>query len=434
MLKTSKFTKYFPIDENKWGIYNSYSASIIEISEKYYQALKANNFSEIEKEDLDELVNLNILTESDDALVNKLKFELFKSRYDTDNMHLTITPTYFCNFNCPYCYEESRPKVFMSDETEQNLIQFVTNRKPETLDVTWYGGEALLAFDRICSITHRFQKLVKHYHASIVTNGYLMDRDKILKFKELGIDEIQITFDGTKEIHDKTRILRNGNGTFDKIVQNLETLFSITNEIRVAIRSNIDLNNKDHFYQLNNFISEHFKNKNIFVYPAMVMDLESPNGSSSCNSTNCLLSKETFNEFMFKEYTENNNEFIDFMPQEASLECMAKHINAFLIGADGEVYKCWLDVGKKEKSIMNINSPEKQNYNLMAAYMVDADVFEDKKCTNCVLLPSCEGGCPYERLEKKYKDSSLDICPPSKKNLNEYLKFAYIKELELNNV
>lgn len=73
----------------------------------------------------------------------------------------------------------------------------------------WYGGEPLLAWDTICSLSERIIKIADEnnckYAAGIVTNGYLFDEDKILKLKELKIKTVQITLDGPPKVHSRRK-------------------------------------------------------------------------------------------------------------------------------------------------------------------------------------------------------------------------------------
>lgn len=177
-MNLSKFNYFFkPL--NKTVIYNSFSASLIEIDDDLHLKLIDGSFDKIDEQTINELKDLSILVNDDNSLLNKLKYEIYKSRYDRNSLHLTITPTYFCNFNCLYCYEKNRPPVFMSKATEKNLISFVKEKKINTLQVTWYGGEPLLAFDKMISLTAEFKKIVRTFSAHIVTNGYLLTPDKI---------------------------------------------------------------------------------------------------------------------------------------------------------------------------------------------------------------------------------------------------------------
>lgn len=53
--------------------------------------------------------------------------------------------------------------------------------------------------------------------------------------------KVQITLDGLQEHHDSRRHLRDGRGTFDKIVENLRLFEEYA--IRVDIRMNVDNEN-----------------------------------------------------------------------------------------------------------------------------------------------------------------------------------------------
>jgi len=419
-MKLSKYNYFFkPL--NKFVVYNSFSASLIELEDELYNDLVNNNFANIAKKTLSELVELSIIVYDDNILINKLKFEIYKSRYDRENLHLTITPTYFCNFNCSYCYEDNRPKIFMSENTIQNLISFVKEKKVSNLTVTWYGGEPLLAFDKIVKLTTELKKIVKTFSAHIVTNGYLLTPDKIKLLKDLNIEEIQITLDGPPEIHNIKRPLQSGKETFNKIINNTKSVLKETN-INVVIRVNIDKKNSDYYYSFQKYLLNEFNSEKLFIYPAMIHNFE--DNKSCLVTTGCLLDKNEYSKFLIEQFNKNKNINLNYFPSPPDIECMAKHINAFLIGADGDIYKCWLDIGNKNKRIGNINDATIKNYNVLSMYMVEMDVFEDEKCSNCILLPSCVGGCPNERIAAKV-NKHIDYCSPMIKDLESFLKIQY---------
>src|SRR4051812_45254415 len=65
---------------------------------------------------------------------------------DRSAFALTIVTSLGCNFDCPYCFE-NKPPAILDAETEQLLLEVVDSQL-ETIahfDVTWYGGEPLLA-------------------------------------------------------------------------------------------------------------------------------------------------------------------------------------------------------------------------------------------------------------------------------------------------
>ncbi len=62
------------------------------------------------------------------------------------------------------------------------------------------------------------------YSSSITSNGYLLDYETHINLLKRKAPVFQITVDGTKDIHNRNRHLKNGYGTWDVIIKNLETL------------------------------------------------------------------------------------------------------------------------------------------------------------------------------------------------------------------
>lgn len=78
----------------------------------------------------------------------------------------------------------------------------------------------------------------------MVTNAYLSN--KIAEYvDDLKISALQITLDGTKETHNQTRCLKNGLGTFDKILQNIDILLGKSKTVRISVRMNISTENSE---------------------------------------------------------------------------------------------------------------------------------------------------------------------------------------------
>ena len=78
----------------------------------------------------------------------------------------------------------------------------------------------------------------------IVTNGYtLREYSEILKI--CTIREVQITLDGTEDIHDSRRHLKGGGKTFERIVEGVDSC--LENNISVNLRAVID---KENIYNL----------------------------------------------------------------------------------------------------------------------------------------------------------------------------------------
>ncbi len=166
-----------------------------------------------------------IFVESDEDEILQIKFLKYLARYNKEIINLTIAPTLDCNFNCEYCFEENRIQEYMNDETENAIIEYInTIGENKDVRITWYGGEPLLDKKRIYSISRKVQE--KHnLLSSIITNGYLLDKEFIDDLKNLNIISIQITIDGSEDTHNRRRPHKNGK-SYNVIMSNLEYLYN----------------------------------------------------------------------------------------------------------------------------------------------------------------------------------------------------------------
>ena len=143
---------------------------------------------------------------------------------------LVVQPTAFCNINCSYCYLPSRDRrAVVSIETLSNLFTqvFASGWVNENLSVVWHAGEPMVlsidfyrrAFGAIAeltpacvSVTHAFQ-----------TNGTLIDEAWCAFLLEAGVS-VGVSIDGPQPIHDRHRVTRSGQGTFDRTIAGIRLL------------------------------------------------------------------------------------------------------------------------------------------------------------------------------------------------------------------
>ena len=107
--------------------------------------------------------------------------------------------------------------------------------------------------------------------------------------------------------------------------------------------------------------------------------------------------------------------------------CIATTHLGFVVGPEGELYKCWEDVGNPTMIIGSIFQENPiTNPELQALYSIGVDAYNDSYCKECAVLPICGGGCANKRLKKKWLVEDVpDYCSPYKENLIAYLE-AYI--------
>ena len=144
---------------NKYGylLFNTMSLAFIRILENdinTWLELKENPDSYKDFSNSNFLLKARIIVENQEDDLNVYLADILKNRYNSSDMALTILPTRGCNFGCIYCYEQDRPNIAMSEQTEDAIVRFVkSNSNLKRLSVVWYGGEPLLNFDSIISPT-----------------------------------------------------------------------------------------------------------------------------------------------------------------------------------------------------------------------------------------------------------------------------------------
>lgn len=413
MLENSIYTVVFK-SEDKYYLYNSRSNFFSEISEPLFTALDCNDYSKLPQEVIDELKERELIVENDcqyDFYYRELlNFNAMNNKRHT--LSLVIAPTTACNFACPYCFEPKKNTKTMTDDVIEKLKDFVrTQEDIKSVSITWYGGEPLIAFPVIKKIYKALSEegMPKIESQSIVTNGYAFNDDVIGFFKETGCGSIQITIDGVGDKHNKTRCLKDSTApTFDTIVSNIDKILEGLPDTALSIRVNIDRNNYLDFIEVHQFFKRrHPDKKKLSVYPGIIR-AETKDKRSLCDS--CFTTSDILelHELLRHEGFDTN----DF-PKRSHKGCIMNYVAGFVIGPEGEIYKCWNDVGCPEKIVGNISEKELTNSSLYIKYLAQAIPFCEE-CKNCSVFPICDGGCPYHRYRNMFEGCHFDVCSPYK--------------------
>lgn len=435
MIHWSTYNTLFHSQRLGYFIYNALSNTFIELDNLYYRFLeKLQNNPQFSNPAIDDqfvvlLWEKKILAKEGEEkkLLMTRQYQRDTLSFDNTHLILSICPTLSCNFRCPYCFENNQQNsTVMSPKTVDQLILFIKNhKKTSCLSISWYGGEPTLAFDVIRDITLRVKELdITFKDAGLVTNAYLLSHDKISQLNELNIKTIQITLDGPEEVHDTRRVLTGGHPTYRQIMDNIDALMNSSYEGSCNIRVNVDKNNMHEFFDLRTHLLERFKGKNLTVYAGHVDTARDHKYDKNCN-----LCAGEWTDFTIEQYRH-----ISVAPSEGIYPdgkvfniCAANTRNSFVIGPEGELYKCWEDVGKQDMVIGSIFEDEPiTNSELVALYSVGTDPYLDSECRECMVLPICGGGCANRRLRAKYfHEDGLEFCSLYKDNLIMYLEEYY---------
>ena len=436
-MQWSRYNLLFESQNNGWLLYNSGSNTFAQFEEDAAGFVKQIE----ENPGLDFSDNPGLyftlrqggfLVEDgkDDDLYRILKMRRLSLNYLGNQMVLTIALTRDCNFNCPYCFQSDKHALRMSDKTEENLANFIEEHKAvDTIAVVWYGGEPLLEFDKIKSITNKITAIGRKYSASMITNGYLLTPEKINCLNDLQITYITITLDGMKETHDSRRTLKDGSGTFDKIVENIDSLMQSDYSGDVSIRVNIDETNADDFLKVYKFIEnrypEQFLSKKIGIYPCPIADVQQNFDVSACANY------EFMGNFFTKFASEQGfNSTLTLYPKMNLEGCCLTRKNHYVVGPSGELYKCYLDIGKESEIVGNVANMNEWNVSLIAEGMVGATYLDDINCQGCFFFPICDGGCHKIRIYNNRDNGGRDTCTFFRDNIKEMLEYRYEQKMK----
>ena len=182
--------------------------------------------------------------------------------------YFTILTTTDCNARCYYCFEAGCKRETMSLDTAITVAEYIEKcSKDEKAILNWFGGEPLCNSKVIDLICEKLEADGQRFTSTMVSNGYLFDEETVRKAVEKWkLKNVQITLDGTEEVYNRTKafIYKNVNA-FRRVFRNIGLLTE--NGIKVSVRLNIGLQNREDLYTLVGQIREAYgDNKNIKLY------------------------------------------------------------------------------------------------------------------------------------------------------------------------
>lgn len=425
-MKYSFYNSIIIVNEKKY-LYNSFSGALIGLDDKTSEKLRNADTNEKFDESCfldDELYTLKKCSVIVPDELNEIEkyLELKKAKIENDKIfRLTIAPTLNCNFRCHYCFEEHQNKK-MSAEVQDTLCKWIkqelTDNNYSALSVTWFGGEPLMCTDTIIDLSARFLRICDqlriNYFSSIITNGYLLNsidaKDFIAKCK---INTMQITIDGTEEIHNKRRILYKSNiGTYNEIIKGINSISSC--DCKIKIRINLDKANNHIIKETCNQLKENIVDKhNVYPYLAKLFCMDDLNAGLEdklLHNEEYIQAAIGFSNFA-KEAGFNVSEKV-FIPKLKIWFCPAPYGHSKVIDPDGYIYYCWNDIGIKEYSAGSIFMEENEEFKKQAALWKKYAYEFHEDCIKCKSFVTCAGGCAREkvRADKNYSCDDYSIC------------------------
>lgn len=265
------------------------------------------------------------------------------SSVDPRYLEITLLPTEQCNFRCTYCYED-----FSIGKMSQQIIDSIKNllanriKNLKQLNLQWFGGEPLAAKGIMYDISTFAQSLCKkhgvHFGGNITTNGYLLDIKTVRRLHDLGQNGYQISLDGFGAVHNNTRKLASGDGTFDRIISNLMAIRDSDLSLSVLLRVHLSVENHESVKELAQMLRLDFLHDSRFsVFLKPIENLGGPN-SKNIHPLNKQDRQARQKELEHLLYGKKSSH--ELSSDKKIYICYASRPNSLVIRADGRVQKC----------------------------------------------------------------------------------------------
>lgn len=381
-------------------LYNSYSGALCKLEKEVHKLIlntvlddndKCKYFDELLKQgfikpiDLDEY-NQIVLTERVTVLSKPNK-----------TLSYVIAPTLACNLNCDYCFESGyRNSKVISDELIIAVADYILNRTSADINdihISWFGGEPLIAFNKIVKFSEYLLPKLKEkgikFHSSMISNGILLTahRAKILKEK-CALKRVQITVDGTEKIYCARK-----HATEKQYKDLFKNIKSALEYLEISIRLNCD---GDNYEDLKTVTKQLFdfcgNNKNLSVYLAKLVDFVGCGGKQYFSQDAFDSKRIEFDKYVCRL---QDKPYEPYIHKYRKSFCGLFKLHNQVIGAEGEIYKCEHHVGQSDKVIGNIKYG--LNYNDFLLKFIENE--QQEQCKSCKIFPICLGGCPAQKLD-----------------------------------
>jgi uncharacterized protein len=426
--RESRYNVVVARDERVW-VYNGLSGTIVSLSADEWDATHEFLAGSERLPGLELLRDLTlgrmlVMSDLDELALLERRFR--KRTGDRTSFALTIVTSLGCNFDCPYCFQV-KPRAVLDDETVGLLLDVLEEQVAtiRQFGVTWFGGEPLLATERIFELSDAFIERCDAagvaYSAGIVTNGYLLTPDVARRLHAARVESAQITLDGPAETHDLMRPLRSGKGTFEVVLDNVVACADL---LPISIRVNLDTANAGQYERLLDQLVDRGLAGRISVHPGQLVAYDDGIGAPS----------ETYRPrcFTLPQFADVEREFLAAararglaptqLPQPVATPCTATNVNELVVGANGELYKCWDSVGNEHEVIGHLRSWHDQNDR--ALKWLRYDPFTDEGCRSCIALPTCMGGCAHNEMTDPGDAKCSTFRLTHRRQVEEYVEAA----------
>jgi uncharacterized protein len=369
----------------------------------------AKTYPNISREELEEAYDEITSLKEEGSLFTKDEYEdrvIDYTKRPTVVKALCLHIAHACNLSCKYCFAEEglyhgKKAELMPYEVGKQALDFLVansgNRR--NLEVDFFGGEPLLNFDVVKQLVEYGRELEKthdkHFRFTLTTNGVLLN-DEIMEFANREMDNVVLSIDGRKEIHDMMRPFQRGDGSYDIILPKFQKFAESRGQQKYYARGTFTHNNLDFSKDVLHLADLGFKQ--ISVEPVVAQ------------ATDDYALREEDLPKLFEEYdklaaemvkrhgTDKDFTFFHFMIDLEGGPCVYKRLSGCGSGTEymavtpsGELYPCHQFVGTEGFKMGDVWTGITNTE--MQTQFKGCNVYSRPACKDCFAKFYCSGGC-----------------------------------------
>lgn len=332
------------------------------------------------------------------------KADVLKNK-NSDIKALCLHVAHTCNLNCSYCFaaqgKYQGERALMSFEVGKRALDFLIensgNRK--NLEVDFFGGEPLMNFDVVKRLVKYARSIEKEHNKNfrftLTTNGVLID-DDVIDFCNREMNNVVLSLDGRKEVHDRLRKDYKGSGSYDLIVPKFQKFVEKRGDKSYYIRGTYTHKNTDFTNDIFHMADLGFKE--LSMEPVVC----APGEEYALTEDDLPVLFEQY-EILAKEMLKRDSEnrgftFYHYMIDLSNGPCIYKRISGCGSGTEylavtpwGELFPCHQFVGDEKYSMGNIYDGVTNTE--MRKRFKKCNVYSRPECADCWAKLYCSGGC-----------------------------------------